>query len=113
MKRTLFPALVGSLLALSWTKPADAWTLEVFNKSDKAVVVTVTYYTHLCKDDRGVEIAPHGKFSVNAHLCKVKTVYASMKTMPGLALVCIPRNGTGASTYVVTANQDLKTCHVD
>lgn len=112
MKALIF-ALAGTLFALSLSRPAYAYTLQVVNTTNKVATVTVTYYTNFCKDDRGVQIAPKGKFSVSVGICKVKAVYASVTTMPGLALACIPRNGTGAETYFVNLDANLKNCHVD
>ena len=113
MKNAYFAALAGALLALSWIQPASAATLHVENKSGKPALITVTYYTNLCRDDRGVPVAVGGTASLKAGLCTVKTVYASITTSPGFALSCLPKNRTGKATYVVTADKDLKNCYVN
>lgn len=112
MKNAYFLALIGVFLAMS-IQPASAATLQVSNKTAQQALITVTYHTNLCKDDRGVHLAPHATVTLKPGLCTVKTVYASITTRPGFALTCIPKNRTGASMYTVTADTDLKNCNVN
>jgi hypothetical protein len=113
MKKAHFLALSGVLLAISWIQPASAAPLQIVNKTDKVALVTVIYHTGFCKDDRGIQVAPNGTFTPKVGLCTVKTVYASITTSPGFALTCIPHDRTGKSTYVVTADSNLKNCYVN
>lgn len=113
MNNARFLSVLGVCLALSWSQPAAAATLQVANQTDKPALFTVTYHTNLCKDDRGVHVAAGQTVKLKPGLCTVKTVYASITTRPGFALTCIPKNRTGASTYVVTIDSDLKDCHVN
>jgi hypothetical protein len=105
MKKLLFLALTGVLFAISSIQPAFAAQLAVENQTAMPALLTVTY--HICRDDRGIHVAPQ------PGLCTVNMVYASVTTRPGLAIACLPKKRTGASKYVVTIDADLKTCHVN
>jgi len=113
MIKTFSIALTGMLLSLALMQPASAATLQVANKTDKEAVITVTYHTNLCRDDRGLHAVAHETISLKPGLCTVKSVYASLKTQPGLALVCIPHKRTGASLYTITADKDYQNCYIN
>jgi hypothetical protein len=111
MKKLLFLALTGVLFAISSIQPAFAAQLAVENQTAMPALLTVTY--HICRDDRGIHVAPHQVVQLKPGLCTVNMVYASVTTRPGLAIACLPKKRTGASKYVVTIDADLKTCHVN
>jgi hypothetical protein len=113
MKKAHFLGLAGLLLAMSWSQPASAASLQVVNKTAKPALFTVTYHTNFCKDDRGVNVPANETVALKPGLCTVKTVYASITTSPGFALTCIPKNRTGSATYTVTIDKDLKNCYVN
>jgi hypothetical protein len=113
MKKAHLLALAGVLLAMSWIQPASAAPLQIENKSGKTALITVTYYTNFCRDDRGIQLLPGATFTPKVGACTVKTVYASITTSPGFALTCLPKNRTGKAVYVVTADKDLKNCYVN
>ncbi len=113
MKKLLFLALTGVLFASSSIQPAFAAQLAVENQTAMPALLTVTYHTSLCRDDRGIHVAPHQLVQLKPGLCTVKTVYASVTTRPGFAIACLPKKRTGGSKYVVTIDADLKTCYVN
>ena len=113
MKKAYVLAFSGALFAMSAIQPASAATLRVVNKTALPALVTVTYHTRLCKDDRGVHVAPNQAVTLKVGLCTVNTVYASVTTHPGFALTCIPKKRTGASSYAVTVDDNLKNCYVN
>lgn len=113
MNKAHLLAFAASLIAAGLTSPASAATLQVVNKTNKPALITVVYHTNLCKDDRGIQVAPNGTVALKPGLCTVKTVYASITTSPGFALACIPHNRTGGSTYTVTTDSTLKNCYVN
>jgi hypothetical protein len=84
MKKAHVLALTCVLIAISWIQPASAATLQVVNKTTTPALVTITYHTNFCKDDRGEQVAPVGTFTP-----------------------------AGASTYAVTANAALKNRYVN
>lgn len=113
MKKIYCVALASAVLAISSIQPVLAATLQVENKTAQPALMTVLYHTNLCKDDRGVKVAPNKTVTLKVGLCTVKTVYASITTRPGFSIACIPHERTGASKYVVTADNDLKNCYVN
>ncbi len=113
MKKAHLLALAAVLLAMSWIQPASAASLQVVNKTTKVALITITYHTNFCKDDRGMQLVPGATFTAKPGLCTVKTVYASITTSPGFALTCLPKNRTGSATYTVTADKDFKNCYVN
>jgi hypothetical protein len=113
MKKPAFLAFAAVFLTLSWSEPALAAKLQVVNGTDKPALFTVTYHTNLCKDDRGVHVAPKGAVTLNVGLCTVKTVFASLTMSPGIANTCLPKNRTGNSSYTVTVSKTGKDCYVN
>lgn len=59
MIKTFSIALTGMLLSLALMQPASAATLQVTNRTAQPALFTVIYHTNLCKDDRGVHVAPN------------------------------------------------------
>ena len=113
MKKLAFVALAAMPVALSLSQAASAAKLQVVNATDKPALFTVTYHTNVCKDDRGVHVAPKGTVTLNVGLCTVKTVYASLTMRPGFANTCLPKNRTGSGTYTVTVSSTGKDCYVN
>jgi hypothetical protein len=113
VKKLAFLALIAAPLALSWSQAASAEKLKVVNGTDKPALFTVTYHTKLCKDDRGVKVAPKGTVTLEVGLCTVKTVYASLTMSPGFANTCLPKDRTGKGTYTVTVSPTGKDCYVN
>jgi hypothetical protein len=113
MKKPTFLATAAVLLALSWSQPAAAATLQIVNGTDKVALFTVIYYTNFCKDDRGVQVQPRGTVTLHVGACTVKTVYASLTMSPGFANTCLPKNRTGNSAYTVTVSKDGRDCYVN
>lgn len=112
MKKAYFLALTGALLAMS-IQPATAQpTLAIMNKTSAPAIVTVTYHTALCKDDRNFTVLPGQKFPLKPGLCTVKSVSAQLKHS-GIFVTCVRRERTGAAMYTITADHDLSSCHVD
>jgi hypothetical protein len=113
-KKLAFLALTAVPVALCWSEPALAAKLRLVNSTTKPALFTVTYHTTaVCKDDRGVTVAPGQTIAVEEGLCTVKTVYASLTMSPGFANTCIPKNRTGNSVYTVTVSKDGKDCFVN
>jgi hypothetical protein len=113
MKKHAFLVLTTALVALAWSQPAAA-KLNIVNGTDKPALFTVTYYTKLCKDDRGVSVAPKATVTLkNLGGCTVNTVYASLTMSPGFANTCLPKKRTGSETYTVTVSKDGKDCNVN
>ena len=114
MKKHAFLASTAVLLGLAWSQSAAAAELYIVNGTDKPALFTVTYYTKLCKDDRGVTVAPKGTVTLkNLGGCTVNTVYASLTMSPGFANTCLPKKRTGGATYTVTVSKDGKDCNVN
>jgi hypothetical protein len=113
MKKPAFLAPTAVLLALFWSQPAAAATLQVVNGTDKPALFTVIYYTNFCRDDRGVSVPPRGTVTLHVGACTVKTVYASLTMSPGFANTCLPKNRTGHSAYTVTVSKDGRDCYVN
>jgi len=113
MKKHAFLASTAVLLGLAWSQSAAAAELYIVNGTDKPALFTVTYYTKLCKDDRGVNVPPKGKVTLKVGACTVNTVYASLTMSPGFANTCLPKKRTGSATYTVTVSKDGKDCNVN
>src|SRR5258707_2420388 len=73
MKKPVFLAFTTALLALAWSQSAAAADMKVVNGTDKPALFTVTYYTKLCKDDRGVNVPPKGTVTLKVGACTVNT----------------------------------------
>lgn len=113
MKKRTVLALTAVLSTLAWSQSASAAKITVVNATDKPALFTVTYYTNLCRDDRGVSVPPKGQVVLKEGACTVKEVYASLTMSPGFANTCIPKKRTGGSTYTVTVSKDGKDCYVN
>ena len=78
IKKTLVIVFVSLLAVLCWGKSAYANTIVVQNKTDRVIVVDVTYPGMFCRNDNNIWIAPGKHWSVGAGSCAVESVNANI-----------------------------------
>ncbi len=113
MKKTLVIAFVSLLAVLCWGKPAYANTVVVQNKTDRVIVVDVTFPGTFCRNDNNIYIAPGKHWQVGAGSCSVGSVNATMRDETGKIIHnCKSVRPDGAENFLVLGNS-RDGCNVD